>query len=589
MTNLLNSTRELIEDVEPEQEFVVPMPANPKREWRILDTPANLENHLWHIGDTNSLTYFYRSYYQAFQMKYNESLRGRGNNFYAVKSGKSRTIHTGLPRAITDAKISIIFDSEWKLSDTSENKTIEEGQEVNNTAFEDLTKEVEMFDKHQNITKILKKVAAECSKHRWGFAVPVFDPEVSEEQIRWKVPDSRDMIIETQSDKIMAIRRVIKTTTSSKINGVFGTKTYYVHAIYECDKDENGIIRHEIFEDANYKKRTVMTVLGEKADRFKDFTFNGLSGMPIVVAQYEKDDYTQNISFYDTMDETLSTRMDEARRGKLMRFISKDLLEVDPETGQIKKFKDFDLDFMAIASGAGADGSKIETSKVDIDQEKYNNSLLADLAMVLPNVGLSATTLGRYLGGQEGQALNADREKLTIKTRNDLIKTVWTNTLYDFIVKTIKLSRFAAAYNGVKGEPYEATVIDEETGLAGTVKGLKANTELPDFGIEFENYDKPTDTEKQAAINALYAAGTASLDQTIRDLRPNWTEEQIDAEVQKIKDDKGISAMDLMNMGGGEDTDPFNKQNGDDDTTAEDDEEKPAKESKNDEKKTVVN
>lgn len=59
--------------------------------------------------------------------------------------------------------------------------------------------------------------------------------------------------------------------------------------------------------------------------------------------------------------------------------------------------------------------------------------------------------------------------------------------------------------------------------------------------------------------------------------------------MQKIKDDKGISPMDLMNMGGGEDTDPFNKQNDEDDTTAEDDEEKPAKESKNDEKKTVVN
>ena len=216
------------------------------------------------------------------------------------------------------------------------------------------------------------------------------------------------------------------------------------------------------------------------------------------------------------MDETISTRVDEARRGKLIRIIPKSMMQIDPKTGKVIKFNDYDLDFLVSEDGApGSDNGGIVMSKVDIDQKKYNDSFVSDLSFVLPNVGLSPATLGRFMGGTEGKEINNDRERFSIKTRNKLINSHWQKLVEQFVKKSIRLSRFISSFNGVRGD---VITIDNEDGTS-SVK-LKAKYELPAFRIEFENYMKPSDEEKQSSLIDLYTAGALSTEQLVSSLHP---------------------------------------------------------------------
>lgn len=190
-------------------------------------------------------------------------------------------------------------------------------------------------------------------------------------------------------------------------------KKFFLHTIYG-----KGFIRYEVFSDYGFKNEVPLSSISGTMAGKTEVVFNGMEdSLTAVVVEYEKDDYKNNIGFYDSLDETVSTRIDESRRGKLFRFIPRKLLQVDPDTGKVKNFKDFGLDFIGVESL----NDEIVISKVDIDQKKYNDSFQADLTQILPNVGLSPVTFGKFLGGTEGKDINSDKEKLSIKTRKELI------------------------------------------------------------------------------------------------------------------------------------------------------------------------
>lgn len=513
VSQITQLAKEQIYSSKLDQEFVKLVDKRKNIKWYNLNSPINLENKLWFDGDENQLEYFYKDYYKNFMFKFQGSYKGRGNNFYGAKTKKERVMHSGVPAAITGAKINLLFDAKWNVA----NDELEQ-----ETVFDDFKDEWEEIKEKINPNRILRQMAQNASIWKYGVALPILNTE-SNKIVDWYVPNSNDLIIVKQYNEVIEIRHVEK---------VYGknNKVYFLHVVFA-----KGKIYHQAFRDEEFKQEAPTSeISGTMAGRF-DLTLNGFEDKLLAIyVEYEKDDYTGNVGFYDSLDETLSTRIDEARRGKLIRFLPKRLLEINPETGKPKKFSDFGLDFFAI------DGKQedIITSHVDIDQEKYNKSLQADISQILPNVGLSAVTFGKFMGGTEGKELNSDKEKLSIKTRKDLINNHWKHAIHKFVENTVLLTRFLEAYNG-KGDTVE--IEDEDGNITPTTR---AKLELPSFSIEFENYVKPSDEEKQKNNVLLLTSGAQSLFRTIKNLNPDFTDDEIQEEIKKIKEDKGLAPID---------------------------------------------
>lgn len=513
ISSITNVARNQINNSKLPQEFVSTYDKTRNIKWYNLNSPVNLENKTWFDGDENQLEYFYKEYFKNFLFVFSGSNNGRGNNFYGSKTRKERVMHSGVPAAITNAKVNLIFDSKWNLA----NDELEQ-----ETLFDSFKDEWEEIKEKINPNKMLRKMAQNASIWKYGVALPILNTE-SNKIVDWFVPDSNDLIIVKQYNEVIEIRHVEK---------VYGknNKVFYLHVVFA-----KGKIYHEVYRDEEFKvEASLSEISGTMANRF-DITLNGFEDKLLAIyVEYEKDDYSGNVGFYDSLDETLSTRIDEARRGKLIRFIPKRLLEIDPDTGKVKKFKDFGLDFTVI------DGKQedIVISHVDIDQEKYNKSLQADISQILPNVGLSAVTFGKFMGGTEGKDLNSDREKLSIKTRKDLINNHWKHAIHNFVENTVLLTRYLEAYNG-KGD-----IVDVENEDGTTTPMIRADLELPSFSIEFENYVKPSDEEKQKSNVLLLTSGAQSLFRTIKNLNPDFTDDEIEEEIEKIKEDKGLAPID---------------------------------------------
>jgi hypothetical protein len=133
-----------------------------------------------------------------------------------------------------------------------------------------------------------------------------------------------------------------------------------------------------------------------------------------------KDAYSKSLQIFDALDETYSRMPDEARKGRMNKFMDESLFPRDKH-GQIeKKFKTLSSEWIGLKPDRTEENEPlIKFVMADIDPEKrYLKAKTQYTKDVVRNAGLSYHT---YAGGEVKSQISAEAqrelEKLSIRTR----------------------------------------------------------------------------------------------------------------------------------------------------------------------------
>ena len=217
----------------------------------------------------------------------------------------------------------------------------------------------------------------------------------------------------------------------------------------------------------------------------------------------------------DGLDEVISQWIDAVRMGRIKRYIPDRLIPRDPDTGQLLPANPFDNDFIAIGDDMSEKAAQqVEISQPAISYEAYVNSYASFLDMVLQGV-MSPSTLGIDLKKTENAESQREKEKVTLHVRNKIVDAL-NETLPELFRVTLQC--YDIMCEKTPGD-YEPSVKFGEFAS-------------PDFSTTVDTVGKA----KQYGIMSI----ETSVDQLYGD---TWTQEEKDAEVERLKAEQGIQEL----------------------------------------------
>lgn len=282
-----------------------------------------------------------------------------------------------------------------------------------------------------------------------------------------------------------------------------------------------GYIKYKLYDD--YGKEISLKMLPETAHLY-DIGIEGnlMLAVPIKIlnsARYPnrgKALFEGKTDVLDGLDEVISQWVDAIRMGRIKRYIPDNLIPRDPDTGELMPANPFDNDFIALSDAMGEKSNQqVEISQPQISYEAYVNSYTNFLDMVLQGI-ISPSTLGIDLKKTDNAESQREKEKVTLHVRNKIMDTL--NEVFPELFCKI-MQTYDLMYGKTPGE-YEPTVKFGEYAS-------------PDFGTTVDTVGKA----KQYGIMSL----ETSVDQLYGD---TWTEEEKEAEIEKLKAEQGIQELD---------------------------------------------
>lgn len=217
----------------------------------------------------------------------------------------------------------------------------------------------------------------------------------------------------------------------------------------------------------------------------------------------------------DGLDEVISQWIDAIRMGRIKRYIPDSLIPRDELTGKPLPANPFDNDFIAIGDSMAEKAQhQVEISQPQISYEAYVASYASFLDMVLQGI-MSPSTLGIDLKKTDNAESQREKEKVTLHVRNKIVDAL--NETLPELIRTV-LQCYDLMCGKTAGDYQPAVKFGEYAS--------------PDFGTAVETVGKA----KQYGVMSL----ETSVDQLYGD---TWTEEEKQAEVERLKAEQGIAEM----------------------------------------------
>ncbi len=469
-----------------------------------------LKNQIWYRGDPSELAQFFK---QA------AATDTDTNRFWAaVPYGKVRKIHSGIVSIVVD-RYKDIVTADYDGADFGEDETVHPIADV----WEEIAKECDFPG------LLGDAVAGALSSSDGAFKISI-DPDSAYPIVSFYEADSVEFI--TKGRKTTAV----KFYTPYKQ----GEKEYRLEEEYGI-----GYVRYRLFSEDG--KQVELSEVEEVAG-LKDTTFNGdfMMAVPLIFFQSGKWPgrgkalFDSKTDALDALDEVISQWLDAVRMGRVKRYIPEDMVPRDPNTGQLIEANPFDNDFIAVGSlkSEGAQ-DKIDVSQPQISYEAYVNSYSSFMDLVLQGI-MSPATLGMDLKKTDNAEAQREKEKVTLHVRGK-ITAVLSDVLPALIERVMMVNDLI---HGPAAKEYEVSVRFGEYAA-------------PDFGTTVDTVVKA----KQG--------GVMSIEQSIEELYgDSWTQEDKDAEVERLKAEQGLVDMEEPFDGAdafgseGEDGNTANRQEG---------------------------
>lgn len=442
-----------------------------------------LKNKLWYQGDSAELEQFFKKTARW------DSEKAR---FWAAQAqGTIRKMHSGIVSTVIDRYKDIVL-ADLDSIDFGENKS----------ALDELWKD--LYEKTKLNDVIGQAVSGALASGDGAFKLSA-DECSPYPIIEFYDAEDVDYVY------IHSTLREIKFYTTYKN----GNKDLRLEETYGF-----GYVKYKLYDDRG--KEIPMSTLPETAHLI-DFGIEGnlMLAVPIKILNSTKYKnrgkalFDSKTDVLDGLDEVISQWMDAIRMGRIKRYIPDSLIPRDPETGELMPANPFDNDFIAIGDDMSEKSNKqVEISQPQISYEAYVNSYANFLDLVLQGI-ISPSTLGIDLKKTDNADSQREKEKITLEIRGKIVDTL--NEVLPQLFETV-LRCYDLMCGRAPGE-YEATVKFGEYAS-------------PDFGTTVETIGKA----KQYGVMSL----ETSVDQLYGD---SWTQEEKDAEVERLKAEQGIQEM----------------------------------------------
>lgn len=441
-----------------------------------------LRNRLWYRGDPSELDQFYKQ-------SMTDSV-GKSRFWAAVPSNGLgiRKIHSGLPAMVADRLSDIVVADMDAITLKAEAETDTWGAISEDNDFPGLLA--------GSVTEALTtgdgafKVTVDSTVS----AYPLIE-FYSGDQVEYKRTRGRLQEVLFYSDYTVNSKdyRLIET---------FGRK----------------YIRYQLLDA--YGKQVPISLVPELAD-LKDIEYDGdfIMAVPFMVFKSTKwpgrgkSIFDSKADSFDALDEVISQWVDAIRAGRVQKYIPKDLVPINPETGELMRSNPFDNQFIKLNTGLAEDSKgQMDMVQPQILYEAFVASYSSALDMCLQGI-ISPSTLGIDLKKTDNAEAQREKEKATLYTRGKIVDRL--NEVIPELVETV-LKVYDTMQNRTAGE-YKASVTFGEYAS-------------PDFGSVVEIVGKARTYQ------------IMSLERSVEELYGDtWTKEEKAEEVQRLKDEQGIT------------------------------------------------
>lgn len=440
------------------------------------------ENDLWYRGEANELQQFYRQFPD-----------GVGNNsFWGAQSSKGmkmKKLHTGLPALTVDVLTDICTDDLYKIELSSRQDEWDKISEENDFK--------QLISAAVRDTLIFGDGAFKLSA----------DESVSEYPIIEFVPGNR-VDFEYTRGRLTAV--TFKSEIEKKSHLYELKERYSKDTItYSLERDSKEVDIKAFDENGEFVDVThfaeVIPAVQMKFRSSRKYLGRG------------KSVFDGKISDYDAFDEAFSQWMLALRKGQIKTYIPTDFLPRDPRTGEIRKYNDFDNDFISIESSMSeGDKKQITTTQGSIQHEALLATYCTALDLCLQGV-ISPSTLGIDVKKLDNAEAQREKEKTTLYTRNRVV-----NVLNDVIPQ----------------------LINATLKFYDTMRSKKAGEDV-DVTVTFGGYANPSFEANVETVGKAAQFGIMSCETQVEELYGDTKDEKWKkAEVERIKNEKGIISED---------------------------------------------
>lgn len=313
--------------------------------------------------------------------------------------------------------------------------------------------------------------------------------------------------------------------------------------VRHLERHGDGVIEHGVYVgDASTLGRRLpvrgwpasMAGVAERADEFgavalADGLDIDMSWVPNATnrryrsAPWGRSDCAGTERFMDAIDETWSAWMREIRLGKLRIIVPSDFLERPVGTRGAGADWNHDREVYSRVNVNPDKLQSIEQVTFDLRVDKYGATVGELLEVIFRSAGYSASSFG--MASEAGAQVTATE----VRSRADrsIRTTLRKRRHWERGVETI----------------LAALLITDADEFAGSLPGrLHPRLQFPDP-------DEVSLRERSSTLNLVNLAAAASIETKVRTLWPQWTEERVQAEVERIKAEGGVM-VDPTSYGG---------------------------------------
>ena len=506
------------------------------------------EYQVWKSGSGALIRHFYTN---------GHSTSTDGLNYFWQKA-LSHTIkrHTGIPKLISNKMGTILFGSDFKVEANVYQD--ENASKPNETASKQAQ---EVIDALTDKCKLLAKFRDMAVKESWcGHSFIKFNYDLSLSQ--YPILETFDLtqaeaVVERGVTKAIIFKSYYTKKKSLNSNEV---DKFRFEETYSTNQYGDATIENHLYKlQANGEaKEVALTTIPETEKVLPFYTYEGLKGMlafhkpnklpnnEFSHSVYGASDYEGAIDSFDALDEIYSELAYETRNNKTIRFMPSTMLpRFETEDGSLGAVNWDIMGFITafqMIEGSLDQSAKNEPIVQQIQDkttsliEKFKNALVT----AINNAGLSPLALG--ITGLEavnaGESSQRERNRVTLETRKDKINNYWNPFLVELFTQLIAFNNWLIKRAGAKqNQKVSVENLDFET---------------VDITFDFGNYVVENETEVITRWGAAKQSGLASIETGVREIHPEWTDDQVLEEVTRIKFENNIGVDDpsllQMNM-----------------------------------------
>ena len=447
-----------------------------------MDYQANcIRNKIWYRGDSRELSEFYG------QLPYSSDTFWGAMQTADIRMKKS---HSGLPKLIVKTIINTVI-------------TDYAGDDVADEYWKQVKQENE-FD-----SKMLKNILTDVLHIGDGAIKINYDTDISDKAILEWVEGSKIDFIYKRGRLVELVFKSYHEENNS---------TYLLQEHYGY-----GYITYKLLKDDKEVPLKTVQALAKLENIYFDKSI--MWAVPIMLnesAKYKgrgESIFEGKYDSFDSLDEIISQWIEAVRAGRAIKYIPRDMIPRDYETGELLLYSSnpFDNKYILADNSLEEDGkNKIEIQQAEIPTENYLQSYITFLDLSLQGI-ISPSTLGidnKKLDNAEAQR---EKEKVTLYTRGLII-----DTLTEFIPKVIN------------------TVLKSKAQMEE--RPTPADKEI---NVKFGEYSNPSFEAQVETIGKGKQQGILSIEASVEELYGDSKDEKWkQEEVARLKAEQGIVEID---------------------------------------------